>query len=85
MLEGLFRELVRTAQVLRKEANFNIEDRIKMDIVSTSSLVNELVKKFGDKIKQEVLVTELNTVIATPDIEKEIELGDEKAILKLKK
>ncbi|MBQ3214198.1 MAG: isoleucine--tRNA ligase [Clostridia bacterium] len=84
MLEGLFRELVRTAQVLRKEAGFNIEDRIELDIVSTSDLVKSLVEKFGEKIKQEVLVKKLNETIASPDIEKEIELGEEKAILKLK-
>ncbi|MBR1984703.1 MAG: hypothetical protein IKA31_03095, partial [Clostridia bacterium] len=84
MLEGLFRELVRTAQVLRKEAGFNIEDRIEMDIVSTSELVNTLVKTYAEKIKQEVLVKKLNEVVVNPTIAKEIELGDEKAILKLK-
>lgn len=85
MLEGMFRELVRSAQVLRKEANFNIEDRIEMDIVSTSDLVKSLVEKFSDKIKQEVLVTKLNAQIACPDIEKQVEVGEETAIIKLKK
>ena len=84
MLEGLFRELVRSAQVLRKEANFNIEDRIEMDIVSNSELVQSLVQKFADKIKQEVLVTKLNEGVQNAHIEKEIELGDEQVVLKLK-
>ncbi len=83
-LEGYFRELVRTAQVLRKEANFNIEDRIEMDIVSTSELVKTLVNTYKDKIKQEVLVVKLNENIIAPDIEKQIEVGDDTAILKLK-
>ena len=84
MLEGLFRELVRTAQVLRKEAEFNIEDRIEMDICSDSKLIKELVEKYSDKIKQEVLVVKLNENIKTPDIEKKIELSEEKLTLKLK-
>lgn len=82
--EGMFRELVRSAQVLRKEANFNIEDRIEMDVVSTSSVVRELVEKYSEKIKQEVLVVKLNENIVAPDIEKQIELNDENLILKLK-
>ena len=84
MIEGLFRELVRTAQVLRKEAGFNIEDRIEMDVVSTSDEVRNLVSTFAEKIKQEVLVKKLNENIVAPDVEKEIEIGEEKAILKLK-
>lgn len=84
MLEGLFRELVRTAQVLRKEAGFNIEDRIEMDVVSTSDEVRNLVSTFAEKIKQEVLVKKLNENIVAPDVEKEIEIGEEKAVLKLK-
>ena len=31
MLEGLARELIRAAQVMRKSANFNVEDRIQID------------------------------------------------------
>lgn len=84
MLEGMFRELVRSAQVLRKEANFNIEDRIEIDIISSSKEISELVNKYADKIKQEVLAQKLNENILKPDIEKEIEVGDEKVTLKLR-
>jgi len=85
LLEGLFRELVRGAQILRKEANFNIEDRIEMDVISNSEDIKEVVLNFAEKIKQEVLVKKLNEMIACPEIEKEIEVGDEKVILKLKR
>ncbi len=84
MLEGLFRELVRSAQVLRKEANFNIEDRIEIDIESESEIINNLVSKYNEKIKQEVLAIKLNEGILNPDITKQIELGDETLTLKLK-
>ncbi len=84
MLEGAYRELVRTAQVLRKEADFNIEDRIEMDIVSTSDYIRKVVDKYSDKIKQEVLVTVLNGNIPAPDYIKEVEVVGENVILKLK-
>lgn len=84
MLEGAYRELVRTAQVLRKEADFNIDERIELDIISTSDFIKELIQKYEDKIKQEVLVKVFNQNIIVPDIEREVEVGDEKVILKLK-
>ncbi len=85
MIEGAYRELVRAAQILRKEAGFFVSDRIEMDVVSTSEFIKAVVSKFGEKIKQEVLVKNLNGAIAIPDIEREVEVGEEKVILKLKK
>lgn len=84
MLEGAYRELVRTAQVLRKEADFNIEDRIEMDIVSTSPFIREVINNFSDKIQQEALVKKFNQNISAPDIEKEVDIMDNPVILKLK-
>ncbi len=84
MLEGAYRELVRSAQVLRKEAEFNISDRVEMDIVSPSPFISLVIKTYGDKIAQEVLATSFNKGIAVADIEKEVEVADEKVIIKLK-
>lgn len=84
MLEGAYRELVRSAQVLRKEADFNIEDRIEMDVVSTSPFIREVIDRFKDKIMQEVLAPKFNENIPAPDVEKEVEVGEERVILKLK-
>lgn len=83
-LEGAYRELVRTCQVLRKEADFNIEDRIEMDVISTSDFIKEMIEKYKDKIKQEVLVLKFNEGIISPHIEKEIEVGEDRAVVKLK-
>ena len=71
--------------MLRKEADFNIEDRIAMDIVSTSQVIKSLVERFEDSICQEVLVKSFNKGIAQADIEREVEIGDEMVILKLKR
>lgn len=84
-LEGAYRELVRTAQVLRKEADFNIEDRISLDIISTSDFIREMVEKYKGNIMQETLCVNFNTNIITPDIEKECDIADEKVIIKLKR
>lgn len=81
--EGLYRELVRTAQVLRKESGFNIEDRIAMDIISSSPIIKEVVSLFEDNIKTEVLVRNFNQGIVSADIEKEVQVGDENVIIKL--
>lgn len=83
MLEGLFREVVRSAQMLRKEANFRIEQRILIDITSQSSEINKMLGMFRTKLMEDVLAKDF-TAIATPDIEKTIEISGEKVNFKLK-
>ena len=60
MLEGLARELIRSAQVMRKSANFNVEDRIDIEFTTASEDLNEIISKFGDKIKSELLARSFN-------------------------
>ncbi len=84
MLEGLARELIRSAQVLRKLAGFNVEDRIDIQFVSDSSDINEIVTKFADKIKSELLVRNI-TKIEKPEYSDTIEIGDETVLIKLKR
>ena len=83
MLEGLFREVVRSAQMLRKEANFRIEQRILIDITSSSTDINKMLEKFKDKLMEDVLAKSFGEV-ATPDIEKTIEIGGDEVNFKLK-
>jgi len=83
MLEGLFRELIRATQVLRKEAGFAIEAYIDMDIICGGDIA-EIVEKFKGKLIEDVLVNNLNKGIKKPDIEKQIEIEDEKVIIKMK-
>ncbi len=84
MLEGLFRELVRQAQILRKEADFKIEQRVEMYITTKSDTIAEVIKKYEDRIKQDVLVQKFGEKIANPDISKEVEVGGETATIELK-
>ncbi len=56
--EGLARELVRRVQAQRKDADFNIEDRITTWYVAEGELV-EVFQTWGDYIQAETLTTEL--------------------------
>ncbi|HJS28579.1 MAG TPA: DUF5915 domain-containing protein, partial [Anaerolineales bacterium] len=57
--EGQARELVRRIQALRKEAGFNIEDRIRT-YYETESDLRSVMRDWADFIKAETLSLELN-------------------------
>ena len=84
MLEGLARELIRSAQVMRKSANFNVEDRIDIEFVTNSSDLNEIIAKFSDKIKTELLARNITT-IDNPEYSETVEIGEEEITVKLKR
>jgi isoleucyl-tRNA synthetase len=56
--EGLAREIVRRVQAMRKNADFNIEDRIHTYYVAEGELA-EVFETWGDYIKSETLSTDL--------------------------
>jgi isoleucyl-tRNA synthetase len=56
--EGLARELVRHIQTQRKNADFNIEDRIKTWYVASNELI-DVFAIWGEYIQSETLTTEL--------------------------
>ena len=74
--EGILREIIRNAQVLRKEADFKIDDRIEINITTTDSTVTEILKSNASKIKSEVLGNTYNEIEFIPTIEKDLEVGD---------
>jgi len=68
--EGHLRELVRSIQVARQTAGLDISARVRFKITVEKDMV-ELVRKNADKIKQEVLATDLE-VIAGKEVKIEI-------------
>jgi len=84
MLEGLARELIRSIQVMRKSANFNVEDRIDIELLTNSSDLNEIITKFADKIKTELLARNITT-IENPEYTETVEIGEEEITIKLKR
>ena len=83
-LEGLMRELVRSAQVMRKMANFNVEDRIDIEFITDSADVKEILTKYAEKIKSELLARNIQPIFS-PEYTGEAEIGDEKVIIKMKR
>ena len=85
ILEGLYREFVRGLQVLRKEADFSIDDRIYAYFETADEQLATMLYRFMNKIKQEVLIVRAVEKIDKPDIEKKIEVGDSFIITKFAK
>jgi isoleucyl-tRNA synthetase len=80
--EWLARDLVRQIQEARKEAEFNVEDRIQVNI--SWEKITEILENFWEYIENETL-SKIVKNIENPDLEKEIEIEENKIILKLKK
>ena len=83
MKEGLSRELIRTIQVLRKEANFNIEQRICLNIETEDATLQSVVELYKEKIISEALVSSFGP-IQNPTLEKQVEVGGETVTVSLK-
>jgi isoleucyl-tRNA synthetase len=84
--EGLAREFVRQVQTMRKDAQFNIEDRIVTQVESDSTKVREMLDKFGDYVRRETLSTELAEGALTGDFySTEAKLDGEKARIGIKR
>ncbi len=86
IMEGLYREFVRSLQVLRKDADFAIDQRIYAYIEVSNDELAEMLFEFKDKIKQEVLILRMVELddMQNPDIERTVEVGDGTVLVKLK-
>lgn len=76
IFEGLYRELLRHCQVLRKEAGFNVEERIKLAISSKNPEINTVLAKFNYEIIAETLAISIENKLKNPKYEKDIFLAD---------
>jgi len=84
MLEGLSRELIRTCQVMRKNANFDVADRIVVDFVTDSEDLQEVLNVYNDKIKLELLATEVTT-LSDFDTKETTQVGGDDITIRMKK
>jgi len=53
--EGLYREILRHCQLLRKEAGFVISDRVVLSFASDSKVINDVLAVYAKDIKRETL------------------------------
>lgn len=85
ILEGFYREFVRGLQVLRKEADFSIDDRLYAYFETADEQLATMLYNYMDKIKQEVLIKRAVEKIDNPAIERNVEVGNSFIIVKLQK
>lgn len=79
--EGLVRELIRQIQVLRKDADFAVEQRIICEIIADEETMAS-VEKYSDKIQSDILAREMS-VVETPEIERTFTIQDRNITVKL--
>jgi len=53
--EGIYREILRHCQVLRKEAGFAVSDRVKLYLTSNSKFILSLIEQYSSEIAKETL------------------------------
>jgi isoleucyl-tRNA synthetase len=81
-LEGQAREIIRHIQEMRKEAGYEVDNRIGVAYVGMS----EVFEKFSSLISKEVLANSLSEgKIDSADLEKEFEIDEEKLMIQIKK
>jgi len=85
--EGLARDLVRLIQDLRKEADYNIDDRITLYLKIKSKKILGVIEKFSDYIKKETLAKKIELKVPKTklDLQKVKKLGKEKITIGLKR
>lgn len=84
MLEGLSRELIRACQLMRKNANFDVADRIKVEFSTDSEDLQLVLDKYAEKIKAELLAVEISPLTQF-DITETTTIADDNITIKMKK
>lgn len=72
--EGIIRDFVRHIQTMRKEAGFQVEDRIVVAFESTDD-IGEALNEYMEYFKNETLATQVQNNFSPGEFEKEIKLG----------
>ena len=80
-LEGQAREIIRHIQEMRKEAGYEVDNRIEIGYIGMSLVFD----KFGELIGKEVLANEISKKIESFDLKKDFEIDSEELILMIKK
>ena len=74
-MEGIAREFINRIQNLRKEAGFEVTDRIVINHQAPEK-INNAIHKLSDYIKTETLATQIQANLADGEIRKEIKIND---------
>ncbi|MEJ7593530.1 MAG: DUF5915 domain-containing protein [Planctomycetaceae bacterium] len=74
--EGMSRDFVRQVQQLRKDANLNIQDRIRVQYHSADNAVQVMVAEWGDYIQGETLADSIEFLPSAGVGVKSVSVGD---------
>ncbi|OGL25233.1 hypothetical protein A3A68_00710 [Candidatus Saccharibacteria bacterium RIFCSPLOWO2_01_FULL_48_13] len=83
--EGLARDLVRSIQNARKNAGFNVQDRILLAVESKSTDITEAVSRFKEIIYDETLAVEELLSKDKPDHKEAVDIGTSTITISLKR
>ncbi len=81
--EGFVRELISKIQTMRKEAGFEVMDKIKVGVKNNDRII-EIFRKHGDQIRSEVLAEEI-MIGETSGYEKEWNINSEHVTLSVER
>lgn len=86
MLEGIAREMISKIQNMRKEAGFEVEDKIYL-YYSGDETIDKAVQKFGDEIMKDTLALSFEKISTVPEecFTKNWNINDHKVQLAVKK
>ena len=83
--EGLYRELVRTINQMRKEAGLTINDKVEIYYQSESAAIEKVISRFKEELlKNTISQTIIKRKQDNGLISKETEVNGEKIIISLK-
>ena len=83
-LEWYARDIVRQIQEARKEASYEVSDRINIELKTENEEIEKVIKKFWSYIENETL-SKIENNLNNTDLEKDIEIEEIKIKLSLKK
>ena len=81
--EGFVREIISKVQTMRKEAGFEVMDKINV-YVKDNSVIEDIMKTHADEIQSEVLAQSI-TMDTTKGYEKKWNINSEEVILAVEK
>jgi isoleucyl-tRNA synthetase len=84
LLEGIARELVSKIQNMRKEAGFEVEDKIYLYCVGDETIA-KVLEVHGEEIKADTLALAIETSLAEDGYTREWDLNDHKVTISVKK
>ncbi len=79
--EGIARDFVRQVQQLRKDANLEIQDRIKVSYATDDADVPAALQSWGEYIKAETLANSIESSASSPSDSKPVSVGSAKVTI----